>query len=55
MHLQEEEKANEVTRIYEQLKVDLKKQTDYQHELELEIAFLTKQCTIANKRSQFLT
>lgn len=40
--------------LYDQLKLDLKKQTEYQRELELEIAFLNKQCTMARNRALLL-
>jgi len=40
-----------MNKVYDKLKVDLKRAIEYKHELELEIKFLTKQTAIAQKKN----
>ena len=40
-----------MNKVYDKLKIDLKRGVEYRHELELQIKFLNKQIGIAQKKS----
>ena len=44
----------EMNKVYDQLKVDLKRGVEYKHQLELEIKFLKKQIGAALKKGELL-
>lgn len=50
----EEEKSMEMNKLYDKLKIDLKRAVEYKHELELQVKFLTKQKGLAQKKSEML-
>lgn len=43
-----------MNKLYDKIKVELKKNMEYEHELHLEIKFLTKQLAIAKKKAEML-
>jgi len=43
-----------MNKIYDTLKVDLKRNNNYERELQLEIKFLNKQCQTAKNKSEML-
>lgn len=44
----------EMNKLYDKIKIDLKKNVEYEHQLQLEIKFLTKQLTMARKKAELL-
>lgn len=51
---QEELKSLEMNRLYDKIKVELKRNMEYEHELQLEAKFLAKQVAIAKKKAEIL-
>lgn len=43
-----------MNKLYDKIKVDLKRNVEYEHELQLEIKFLNKQVAMAQKRTEVL-
>lgn len=43
-----------MNKLYDKIKVDLKRNVEYEHELQLEIKFLNKQVAMAQKKTEML-
>ena len=43
-----------MNKLYDRLKLDLKRSVEYEHELELEGKYLARQCIIAKQKGEIL-